>query len=168
VDNDRYTTRISARDFCPVESGPSPANILWEIAHRRGRPGGHIGVSANGHQIPGAKRLDIHTRRIDLAFPHHENEIAQVKAATGKPFVALPHWLHAEHLLVERRENVPSRWGKLLHGLREPVRQRVQALRAWQLCPGQRALNRRQLNFTFDGLQQATSSVERLRNFARA
>ena len=43
--------------------------------------------------------LDIHTGGIDLAFPHHENEIAQSEAATGKPFVR--YWLHAEHLLVE-------------------------------------------------------------------
>jgi len=43
--------------------------------------------------------LDIHTGGIDLAFPHHENEIAQSEAATGKPFAR--YWLHAEHLLVE-------------------------------------------------------------------
>jgi len=43
--------------------------------------------------------LDIHTGGIDLAYPHHENEIAQSEGATGKPFSR--YWLHAEHLLVE-------------------------------------------------------------------
>ena len=48
--------------------------------------------------------LDIHTGGVDLTFPHHENEIAQSEAATGKPFVR--YWLHAEHLLVDAREDV--------------------------------------------------------------
>src|SRR2546427_1587800 len=51
--------------------------------------------------------LDIHSGGIDLAFPHHENEIAQSEAATGKPFVR--YWLHAEHLLVEGEKMSKSR-----------------------------------------------------------
>jgi cysteinyl-tRNA synthetase len=104
--------------------------------------------------------LDIHTGGIDLAFPHHENEIAQSEAATGKPFVR--YWLHAEHLLVEG-EKMSKSLGNF-YTLRDLFAKgyKPSALRfALASVP-----YRKQLNFTFDGLQQATSSVERLRNFA--
>jgi cysteinyl-tRNA synthetase len=104
--------------------------------------------------------LDIHTGGIDLAFPHHENEIAQSEAATGKQFVR--YWLHAEHLLVEG-EKMSKSLGNFFT-LRDLFAKgyKPSALRfALASVP-----YRRQLNFTFDGLQQATSSVERLRNFA--
>jgi cysteinyl-tRNA synthetase len=104
--------------------------------------------------------LDIHTGGIDLAFPHHENEIAQSEAATGKPFAR--YWLHAEHLLVEG-EKMSKSLGNFFT-LRDLFGKgyKPSALRfALASVP-----YRKQLNFTFDGLQQATSSVERLRNFA--
>src|SRR5260370_31693519 len=104
--------------------------------------------------------LDIHTGGIDLAFPHHENEIAQSEGATGKPFVR--YWLHAEHLLVEG-EKMSKSLGNFLT-LRDLFAKgyNPSALR----FPLASLPYRRQLNFTFDGLQQAVSAVERLRNFA--
>ncbi len=104
--------------------------------------------------------LDIHTGGIDLAVPHHENEIAQSEAATGKPFVR--YWLHAEHLLVEG-EKMSKSLGNFFT-LRDLFAKgyKPSALRfALASVP-----YRRQLNFTFDGLQQAASAVERLRNFS--
>jgi len=104
--------------------------------------------------------LDIHTGGIDLAFPHHENEIAQSEAATGKPFAR--YWLHAEHLLVEG-EKMSKSLGNFFT-LRDLFGKgyKPSALRfALASVP-----YRKQLNFTFDGLTQATNSVERLRNFA--
>src|SRR5215472_7070870 len=104
--------------------------------------------------------LDIHTGGIDLAFPHHENEIAQSEAATGKPFAR--YWLHAEHLLVEG-EKMSKSQGNFLT-LRDLFAKghRPSALRfALASVP-----YLKQLNFTLDGLTQATNSVERLRNFA--
>jgi cysteinyl-tRNA synthetase len=104
--------------------------------------------------------LDIHTGGIDLAFPHHENEIAQSEGATGKPFAR--YWLHAEHLLVEG-EKMSKSLGNFFT-MRDLYGKgyKPSALRyALASVP-----YRRQLNFTFDGLQQATSSVERIRNFA--
>src|ERR1700674_3053245 len=104
--------------------------------------------------------IDIHTGGVDLTFPHHENEIAQSEAATGKHFVR--YWLHAEHLLVEG-EKMSKSLGNFFT-LRDLFAKgyKPSALRfALASVP-----YRRQLNFTFDGLQQATSSVERLRNFA--
>jgi cysteinyl-tRNA synthetase len=104
--------------------------------------------------------LDIHTGGIDLAFPHHENEIAQSEGATGKPFAR--YWLHAEHLLVEG-EKMSKSLGNFFT-MRDLYGKgyKPSALRyALASVP-----YRRQLNFTFDGLQQAASSVERIRNFA--
>jgi cysteinyl-tRNA synthetase len=104
--------------------------------------------------------LDIHTGGIDLAFPHHENEIAQSEGATGKPFVR--YWVHAEHLLVEG-EKMSKSLGNF-YTMRDLYGKgyKPSALRyALASVP-----YRRQLNFTFDGLTQATNSVERLRTFA--
>src|SRR5271155_4897239 len=157
VDNDRYE-KESARDFA-LWKAPKPGEHFWETAIGAGRPGWHIECSAMAMKYLG-ETLDIHTGGIDLAFPHHENEIAQSEAATGKPFVR--YWLHAEHLLVEG-EKMSKSLGNFFT-LRELLAKgyKPSALRfALASVP-----YRRQLNFTFDGLQQAASSVERLRNFA--
>src|SRR5262249_208362 len=124
-----------------------------------GRPGWHIECSAMAMKYLG-ETLDIHTGGIDLSFPHHENEIAQSEAATGKQFVR--YWLHAEHLLVEGE--------KMSKSMRNFFTLRELFAKGYKPAALRFALSsvpyRRQLNFTFDGLQQATSSVERLRNFA--
>src|SRR5271166_2339219 len=157
VDNDRYE-KESARDFA-LWKAPKPGEHFWEAPIGPGRPGWHIECSAMAMKYLG-ETIDIHTGGIDLAFPHHENEIAQSEAATGKPFVR--YWLHAEHLLVEG-EKMSKSLGNFFT-LRDLFSKgyKPSALRfALASVP-----YRRQLNFTFDGLQQATSSVERLRNFA--
>jgi cysteinyl-tRNA synthetase len=157
VDNDRYE-KESARDFA-LWKAPKPGEHFWETPIGVGRPGWHIECSAMAMKYLG-DTLDIHTGGIDLAFPHHENEIAQSEAATGKQFVR--YWLHAEHLLVEG-EKMSKSLGNFFT-LRDLFAKgyKPSALRfALASVP-----YRRQLNFTFDGLQQATSSVERLRNFA--
>jgi cysteinyl-tRNA synthetase len=157
VDNDRYE-KESPRDFA-LWKAPKPGEHFWETPIGPGRPGWHIECSAMAMKYLG-ETLDIHTGGIDLAFPHHENEIAQSEAATGKPFVR--YWLHAEHLLVEG-EKMSKSLGNFFT-LRDLFGKgyKPSALRfALASVP-----YRKQLNFTFDGLQQATSSVERLRNFA--
>src|SRR3974390_2386171 len=157
VDNDRYE-KESARDFA-LWKAPKPGEHFWETGIGPGRPGWHIECSAMAMKYLG-ETIDIHTGGIDLAFPHHENEIAQSEAATGKKFVR--YWLHAEHLLVEG-EKMSKSLGNFFT-LRDLFGKgyKPSALRfALASVP-----YRRQLNFTFDGLQQATSSVERLRNFA--
>jgi cysteinyl-tRNA synthetase len=157
VDNDRYE-KESARDFA-LWKAPKQGEHFWETPIGPGRPGWHIECSAMAMKYLG-ETLDIHTGGIDLAFPHHENEIAQSEAATGKPFAR--YWLHAEHLLVEG-EKMSKSLGNFFT-LRDLFGKgyKPSALRfALASVP-----YRKQLNFTFDGLQQATSSVERLRNFA--
>ncbi len=157
VDVDRYE-KESARDFA-LWKAPKTGEHFWETSIGRGRPGWHIECSAMAMKYLG-ETLDIHTGGIDLAFPHHENEIAQSEGATGKHFVK--YWLHAEHLLVEG-EKMSKSLGNFFT-LRDLFAKgyKPSALRfALASVP-----YRRQLNFTFDGLQQAASSVDRLRNFA--
>ena len=157
VDVDRYE-KESARDFA-LWKAPKEGEHFWQTSIGRGRPGWHIECSAMAMKYLG-ETLDIHTGGIDLAFPHHENEIAQSEGATGKHFVK--YWLHAEHLLVEG-EKMSKSLGNF-YTLRDLFARgyKPSALRfALASVP-----YRRQLNFTFDGLQQASSSVERLRNFA--
>jgi len=157
VDTDRYE-KESARDFA-LWKAPKAGEHFWETEIGPGRPGWHIECSAMAMKYLG-ETLDIHTGGIDLAFPHHENEIAQSEGATGKPFVR--YWLHAEHLLVEG-EKMSKSLGNFFT-LRDLFAKghKPSALRfALASVP-----YRKQLNFTFDGLQQASSAVERLRNFA--
>jgi cysteinyl-tRNA synthetase len=157
VDNDRYE-KESARDFA-LWKAPKAGEHFWETPIGPGRPGWHIECSAMAMKYLG-DTLDIHTGGIDLAFPHHENEIAQSEAATGKPFAR--YWLHAEHLLVEG-EKMSKSLGNFFT-LRDLFGKgyKPSAVRfALASVP-----YRRQLNFTFEGLQQAASAIDRLRNFA--
>src|SRR5271154_2517888 len=157
VDMDRYD-KDNARDFA-LWKAPKPGEHFWETPIGPGRPGWHIECSAMAMKYLG-ETLDIHSGGVDLTFPHHENEIAESEAATGKTFAR--YWLHAEHLLVDHEKmsksvgNFATLRELFAHG-HKPSSVRF----ALASVP-----YRRQLNFTFDGLQQATSSVERLRNFA--
>ena len=103
--------------------------------------------------------LDIHTGGVDLAFPHHENEIAQSEAATGKQFVRT--WLHAEHLIIEGQKMSKSLGN--FYTLRDLFARghKPSTIRFLLLS----VPYRRQLNFTEEGLVQARNSIERLRNF---
>jgi len=156
VDVDRYE-KADARDFA-LWKAPKPGEHFWETPLGPGRPGWHIECSAMAMKYLG-ETLDIHTGGVDLTFPHHENEIAQSEAATGKPFVR--YWLHAEHLIIESEKMSKSRGN--FYTLRDLFAQghRPSALRFLLAS----VPYRRQLNFTTEGLQQAASSVERLRNF---
>jgi cysteinyl-tRNA synthetase len=156
VDVDRYE-KTDPRDFA-LWKAPKPGEQFWETPIGPGRPGWHIECSAMAMKYLG-ETLDIHTGGVDLAFPHHENEIAQGEAATGKQFVKI--WLHAEHLMVEG-EKMSKSLGNY-YTLRDLFAKghRPSTIRFLLLS----VPYRRQLNFTMDGLRQAASSVERLRNF---
>jgi len=157
VDVDRYE-KADARDFA-LWKGPKPGEHFWTTRIGAGRPGWHIECSAMAMKYLG-DTLDIHTGGVDLAFPHHENEIAQSEAATGKPFVRL--WLHAEHLIIDG-EKMSKSLGNFFT-LRDLFAkgQKPSAIRFLLMS----VPYNRQLNYTRDSLRQAESSVERLRNFA--
>ena len=156
VDVDQYE-KESARDFA-LWKAPKPGEHFWETRIGPGRPGWHIECSAMAMKYLG-DTLDIHTGGVDLAFPHHENEIAQSEAATGKPFVRT--WLHAEHLIVEGQKMSKSLGN--FYTLRDLFARGHKPSTVRFLLIS--VPYRRQLNFTEDGLVQARNSVERLRNF---
>ena len=80
----------SALDFALWKSAKE-GEIYWESPWGKGRPGWHIECSAMNKAAFG-EQIDIHGGGRDLIFPHHENEIAQTEALTGKPFVK--YWIH--------------------------------------------------------------------------
>jgi cysteinyl-tRNA synthetase len=93
VEADDYG-KDDVRDFA-LWKGPKAGEPSWETSIGPGRPGWHIECSAMSMRELG-ESFDIHTGGIDLIFPHHEDEIAQSEAATGKTFVRT--WLHCDHL----------------------------------------------------------------------
>src|ERR1700726_3581468 len=156
VDMDRYD-KDNARDFA-LWKAPKPGEHFWETPIGPGRPGWHIECSAMAMKYLG-ETLDIHSGGVDLTFPHHENEIAEAEAATGKQFVR--YWLHAEHLIING-EKMSKSLGNF-YTLRDlfAKNKKPSTIRFLLLS----VPYRRQLNFTADSLQQAESSVLRLRNF---
>ena len=92
--NDRRGSddKESNRDFALWKSfNPLDKEVVWDSAFGRGRPGWHIECSAMCYKHLG-ETIDIHAGGVDLVFPHHENEIAQSEAFTGKPFCN--YWVH--------------------------------------------------------------------------
>ena len=97
-DADEYE-KDSVADFALWKARkPEDGSNFWESPWGEGRPGWHLECSAMGLKYLGDS-FDLHGGGVDLCFPHHENEIAQSEAATGKGFVG--HWFHSEHLAVE-------------------------------------------------------------------
>src|ERR1700758_4549900 len=156
VDVDEYD-KDSARDFA-LWKGPKPGEASWDTAIGAGRPGWHLDGSVMSMQELG-ESFDLHAGGEDLIFPHHENEIAQSESLTGKPFAR--HWFHARFLLVEG-EKMSKSLGNFFT-LRDLVLKGHKPSSIRYLLTS--VPYRNQLNFTFDGLQQAAVSVDRLRNF---
>ncbi len=156
VDVDEYD-KDNARDFA-LWKAPKPGEASWDTSIGPGRPGWHIECSVMSMAELG-ETFDLHAGGEDLIFPHHENEIAQSESLTGKPFAHF--WFHARFLLVEG-EKMSKSLGNFFT-LRDLVLQGHKPSSIRFLLAS--VPYRNQLNFTFDGLKQATASVERLRNF---
>jgi len=156
VDVDEYD-KDNARDFA-LWKAPKPGEAQWKTEIGAGRPGWHIECSTMSMKYLG-ESFDIHAGGEDLIFPHHENEIAQSEAKTGKEFAH--HWLHSRFLLVEG-EKMSKRLGNF-YTVRDLVLMghKPSSIRLLLMS----VPYRKQLNFTFDGLTQYANSVERLRNF---
>src|SRR6266478_3715338 len=156
VDVDEYE-KDNARDFA-LWKAPKPGEAFWETPIGRGRPGWHIECSVMSMEELG-ETFDLHAGGEDLIFPHHENEIAQSESLTGKTFANF--WFHARFLLVEG-----EKMSKSLGNFFTP---RDLVLKGHKPSSIRYLLTsvsyRNQLNFTFDGLRQAATSVDRLRNF---
>src|SRR5580692_8020165 len=156
VDVDEYE-KDNARDFA-LWKAPKPGEAMWETEIGPGRPGWHIECSQMSMKYLG-ESFDIHAGGEDLIFPHHENEIAQSEAMTGKPFVHV--WVHARFLLVEGEKMAKSAGNFFTVRDLVLMGHKPSSIRFLLMS----VPYRKQLNFTFDGLTQAANSVERLRNF---
>jgi len=153
VEADEYA-KDDVRDFA-LWKGPKPNEPSWETALGPGRPGWHIECSAMSMHHLG-QSFDIHTGGVDLIFPHHEDEIAQSEAATGRTFVRT--WLHCSHLQMSGAKMAKStgniaRVGELLESGIEP-----RALRYALISVHYRA----SLNYTPDSLAAAAAAIDRL------
>ncbi len=159
IKQDQYA-KEDAQDFALWKAWDlQDGNIFWETELGKGRPGWHIECSAMSLKHLG-KTFDIHTGGVDLIFPHHENEIAQSEAATGKKFVK--YWLHCEHLLVNNQKMSKSLGN--FYTLRDLLDKGYdsKAIRYILLA----AHYRQKLNFTFEELEAAKNTVGKIMNFA--
>jgi len=156
VDVDEYE-KDSARDFA-LWKAPKPGETSWDTPIGPGRPGWHIECSVMSMEELG-DTFDLHAGGEDLIFPHHENEIAQSEALSGKPLAHF--WFHVRFLLVEGEKMSKSQGN--FFTLRDLVLRGHKPSSIRFLLAS--VPYRNQLNFTFDGLKQAAVSVERLRNF---
>ncbi|MCP4634475.1 MAG: cysteine--tRNA ligase [candidate division Zixibacteria bacterium] len=158
IDAEEYEKDVAA-DFALWKGWEeSDGEIFWETELGKGRPGWHIECTAMSMKYLG-NTFDIHTGGVDNIFPHHENEIAQSEAATGQRFVN--YWIHNAHLMVEGKKMAKSfnnfytlkdLLAKGLHPL---------AIRYVMLTTHYR----QQLNFTFDGIEAALATIQRLWDF---
>ncbi len=139
----------------PGRDGP----VYWESPWGKGRPGWHLECSVMAKKLLG-DTIDLHAGGVDLIFPHHENEIAQSEGCTEKPFSL--HWAHAEHLLVDHKKMSKSLGN--FYTLRDLLSKQYppSAIRYFLLSTHYRT----QLNFTFQGLDAAWTSVKRIRDVA--
>ncbi len=156
VDVDEYE-KLDARDFV-LWKAPKNGEPHWESSIGPGRPGWHIECSAMSLKYLG-ETFDLHCGAVDLIFPHHENEIAQSEADTGKPFVR--YWMHGEHLIVNGEKMSKSKGN--YYTLRDLLDRGIDPLEIRYLLLS--VPYKRKLNFTFDALQQARSSLNRLEDF---
>jgi cysteinyl-tRNA synthetase len=157
IDSDEYE-KESVHDFA-LWKARKDGEPAWDTVLGPGRPGWHIECSVMSTKYLG-ETFDIHCGGVDNIFPHHENEIAQSEAYTGKKFVNT--WLHCQHLIRDG-EKMSKSMGNTIT-LRELIEKRKadpMAIRLLLLSTHYRKI----LNFTYDALDQAHSSLRRIRDF---
>jgi len=157
VDTDKYD-KENANDFALWKLVDADEPTGWDASFGRGRPGWHIECSAMAMKYLG-ETFDIHAGGIDLKFPHHENEIAQSEGATEKQFAKV--WLHAEHLKVEGETMSKTLGNYYTFRDLQAKGYKSEAIRYLLLS----VPYHKQLNFTFETLDGAESTIERLRDF---
>ena len=158
VKQDSYE-KEQANDFALWKSyDKEDGNVFWDTEMGKGRPGWHIECSAMSICHLG-NTFDIHAGGIDLVFPHHENEIAQSEAFTGKKFAKL--WFHNEHLMVDGKKMSKSLGN--FYTLRDLLKKgyNAKAIRYLLLSANYRV----QLNFTEEAVKASDAAVRRLTDF---
>jgi cysteinyl-tRNA synthetase len=157
VDADEYD-KEDARDFA-LWKAVGADGIGWDTRLGRGRPGWHIECSAMSMSLLG-EAFDLHCGGVDNIFPHHENEIAQSEAATGKQFVQI--WCHSEHLRIGTEKMAKSLGNFATVDDLVAAGARPSAVR-YLLAAG--AHYRKPITYSDDSLHAATESVDRLADF---
>lgn len=145
----------SPADFALWKS-EKPGEPSWESPWGKGRPGWHIECSCMARDLLG-DTIDIHAGAIDLIFPHHENEIAQSEARTGKPFSK--YWMHAAYLNINN-EKMSKSLNNFLTARDILKEYDAEVIRLFLLS----AHYRTPLNFTEESIEAAKTSLERLYN----
>jgi len=132
--------------------------IFYQTKWGKVRPGWHLECSVMSMKYLG-KTFDIHTGGVDLIFPHHENEIAQSEAYTGKKFVNF--WLHNEHLLVDGKKMSKSLGN--FYTLRDLLKRGFdwRAIRYFLISNHYK----QKTNLTFKALKGAGKAMERIKIF---
>lgn len=153
-DKEHIADFVLWKNYDPERDG----KIYWESPFGKGRPGWHLECSAMAMHLLG-ETIDIHCGGIDNMFPHHENEIAQSEAFSGKAFVQT--WMHAEHLIVDNKKMSKSLGN--FYTLRDLLKKGYsgQEVRYMLLQTHYKT----QLNFTFEGLEGARHALQRLNDF---
>ena len=163
-DNQRTGARCAADEYDKENVGDfalwkaweeSDGPVGWDSPWGRGRPGWHIECSAMSMKYLG-ETFDLHTGGIDNLFPHHENEIAQAEAATGKEFVKT--WMHCAHLKVNG-EKMSKSAGNFFT-LRDLLEKGWSGREIRYVLVN--AHYRQGLNFAFTALEDARKSLERI------
>jgi len=158
VSMDHYD-KAGANDFALWKAwDEADGAVFWETEIGKGRPGWHIECSVMAMKFLGPS-LDIHTGGKDLRFPHHENEIAQSEALTGKKFVR--YWLHSEFLNI-KGEKMSKSLGNLIT-LRDLLKDSwsARAVRLFLIS----AHYRDELNLTDGSMAQASATIEKIDEF---
>ena len=163
-DNQRTGARCASDEYDKENVGDfalwkaweeSDGPVGWDSPWGKGRPGWHIECSAMSMKYLG-ETFDLHTGGIDNLFPHHENEIAQAEAATGKPFVST--WMHCAHLKVNG-EKMSKSLGNFFT-LRDLIEKGWTGREIRYVLVN--AHYRQGLNFAFSALEDARKSLERI------
>lgn len=143
-----------ALDFA-LWKAAKPGEIFWESPWGQGRPGWHIECSVMAREHLG-DTIDIHAGGQDLTFPHHENEIAQSEAYTGKQFAR--YWMHNGYINIDN-EKMSKSLGNFV--LVNDIRQQIdpQVLRFFMLS----VHYRNPINFAKDLIEAAETGLERIR-----
>ncbi|HEY4131484.1 MAG TPA: cysteine--tRNA ligase [Gemmatimonadaceae bacterium] len=161
VAQDDYS-KENAQDFALWKAATPNDEVTgaaWDSPWGRGRPGWHLECSAMAVDLLG-DTLDIHCGGIDLIFPHHEDEIAQSEAATGKTFSRF--WCHGAFLLIEGTK-MAKRLGNVtnVHGMRE-AHISPAAVRHFVF----NTHYRKELNLSEEALEASINAVRRIGDFA--
>ena len=151
------TEKRNPYDFALWIKAPENHLMKWDSPWGPSYPGWHIECSAMGQKYLG-EQFDIHTGGIDLIPTHHENEIAQSKGACGK--IPANYWIHGEYLLIDNGKMSKSLGNVYL--IKDIIERGYDAL-VYKLF-SYSCHYRNKLNFTWDGIDAASKSLERLKN----